>query len=152
MFSRQPIRDAQTGTRKYVRDNHLHATVRGRIDNLGAHEKQQREYAKVAKKEKDERDAKLNAYMKEFTELNTKAYEDLAKARDKYRADMEKYREYLDNIKRYGEPTNKRKIMKEPKDPKFKAPVVPNAKERFGVHGGRRRTQRGRKTRSTRRR
>lgn len=152
MFSRQPIRDAQTGTRKYVRDNHLHATVRGRIDNLGAHEKQQREYAKVAKKEKDERDAKLNAYMKEFTELNTKAYEDFAKARHEYDVAFYAYNAYLkdpENPKYYPKRKN---VPKKPKEPKFVDPVVPNAKERFGVHGGRRRTRRGRKTRYTRRR
>lgn len=114
--------------------------------------KEVKKYAAEAKKEKDEKDAKTAAYMKEFKELNTKAYEDLEKARDKYRADMEKYREYQNNIKRYGEPTNKRKVMKEPKEPKFVNPVVPNAKARFGVHGGRHTRRRRRGSRSTRRR
>jgi hypothetical protein len=151
MFGRTPFRTEQMGTRKHVRDNNLRATLRGPIDNLGAHEKQLRKYAAEAKKEKAERDAKLDAYLKEFTALNTKAYEDFAKARHEYDVAFAAYNAYLkdpENPKYYPKRKN---VPKKPKEPVFKDPVVPNAKERFGVHGGRR-TQRGRKTRSTRRR
>jgi hypothetical protein len=152
MFGRQPWRHQQQGTRKHIKDNHLQATLRGPIDNLGAHEKQQRKYAKEAAKEKAEKDAKTAAYMKEFTELNTKAHEDFAKANHEYDVAFHAYNEYLkdpENPKYYPKRKN---VPKKPKKPEFKDPVVPNAKERFGVHGGRRRTRRGRKSRSTRRR
>jgi hypothetical protein len=145
MFGRQPWRHQQQGTRKHIKDNNLQATLRGPIDNLGAHEKQQREYAKEAKKENEAREKKLAEHMKVFNELYKKEQDRFVAARDKYYADMEKYKDYLDHVKQWGQPTNKRKVMKEPKMPVFKDPVVP------GERGGRR-TRRGRKSRSTRRR
>jgi len=145
MFGRQPWRPVQQGTRKFIREHGLRATLRGPIDNLGAHEKQQREYAAEAKKEKEEKEKKLEEHMKVFRELYKKEQDRFVAAREKYYADMEKYKEYLDNVKQWGVPTNKRKIMKEPKMPVFRDPVVP------GERGGRR-TRRHRKSRSTRRR
>ena len=151
MFSRQPFRTTQMGTRKHVRDNDLQATLRGRIDNLGAHEKQQRKYAAEARKEKAEKDAKTAAYMEEWTRLNDKEQKRFVDARDKYEKDMETYMQKKEEADYYGTNPNSRKYPKPPKKPaEFKDPVVPNAKERFGVSGGRR--TRSRKTRSTRRR
>jgi len=116
--------------------------------------KEVKKYAAEAKKEKAEQEKKFEEYMKEWTELYSQETARFKKARDEYDAKVVKYREYLDDVQRFGPPTNKRKVMKKPKEPEFKEPIVPNARHRFGTHfgGGRRRTQRSRGTRSTRRR
>jgi hypothetical protein len=105
---------------------------------------------KAAKEEKE----RFDAYMEEYNKLYKEASARFEKARDKYAADMVKYNLYLEHVDQWGPVTNKRKVVKEPKKPEFEEPTVPNARHRFGVHfdGGRRRTRRGRKTRSTRRR
>ena len=144
MPDRTPFRTEQMGTRKHIRDNHLQATLAGPIDNLGAHEKQQRKYGAEAKKEKEEKEKKIEEHMKEWRRLYDAEQERWLKARDKYDADMVKYKEYLEHVAQWGQPTNKRKIMKEPKMPDFKEPIVRGK--------GGRRTRRHRKHRSTRRR
>jgi hypothetical protein len=143
MFGRQPWRHQQQGTRKHIRDNGLQATLREPIDNLGAHEKQQRKYAAEAKKEKAEREKKLEEHMKEWRRLYDAEQERWLKARDKYDADMVKYKAYLEHVEQWG-PQPKYKQLKEPKMPEFKEPVVRRK--------GGRRTRRSRKSRSTRRR
>jgi hypothetical protein len=112
--------------------------------------KEMREKKEAAKEEKERNDA----YMEEYTKLYKEASARFEKARDKYDADMVKYKLYLEHVDQWGPMTNKRKVVKEPKKPEFKEPIVPNARHRFGVHfdGGRRRTRRHRKSRSTRRR
>jgi len=132
------------GTRKHIRDNHLQATLAGPIDNLGAHEKQQRKYGAEAKKEKEKEEKKIEEHMKEWRRLYDKEQERWLKARDKYDADMVKYKAYLEHVEHWG-PQPKYKQLKEPKMPEFKEPVV------RGERGGRR-TRRHRKSRSTRRR
>jgi hypothetical protein len=107
--------------------------------------KEVKKYAAEAKKENEAREKKLEEHLKVFKELYEKEQDRFIAARDKYYADVEKYKHYLNDIERFGPPTNKRKVMKEPKMPVFKDPIVP------GERGGRR-TRRGRGTRSTRRR
>lgn len=103
-------------------------------------------------------------------ERETKNYlaaykEALKKASDKYEADlvkyaekMEKYKHYKDHVLNWGVPTSKRKILKEPVEPapfdrsKVKVPSNPSLYSDKFLEGGRRRTRRGRKHRSTRRR
>jgi len=112
--------------------------------------------AKKAEAEKYEREMKnyLEAYKIAAAEVNAKY-----RARvDKYEKDMETYKEYLDHVKQWGDPTNKRKIRKEPKKPAqptesdINVPSNPSKYSDEFRRGGRRRTRRHRKTRSTRRR
>jgi len=144
MPDRTPFRTEQMGTRKHIRDNHLQATLSGPIDNLGAHEKQQRKYGAEARAEKEKEEKKIEEHMKKWRVLYDKEDERWRKARDKYDADMVKYKAYLEHVEHWG-PQPKYKQLKEPKMPEFKEPVV------RGERGGRR-TRRGRKSRYTRRR
>jgi hypothetical protein len=110
---------------------------------------------KKAEAEKYEREMKnyLEAYKIAAAEVDAKY-----RARvDKYEKDKETYKEYLDHVKQWGDPTNKRKIRKEPKKPEqptesdIKVPSNPSKYSDKFLRGGRR-TRRHRKTRSTRRR
>ena len=108
---------------------------------------------KAAKEEKE----RFDAYMEEYKKLQKEEDERFKKAQVEYDAKMIKYKEYQDHVRNWGESTNKRtreKFKNEPKKPERKEVFVPNARHRFGMHfdGGRRRTRRGRKSRSTRRR
>ena len=110
---------------------------------------------KKAEAEKYERELKnyLEAYKIAAAEVDAKY-----RARvDKYEKDMETYKEYLDHVKQWGDPTNKRKIRKEPKRPEqptesdIKVPSNPSKYSDKFRRGGRR-TRRSRKSRYTRRR
>jgi len=108
--------------------------------------------AAMKKKAKEEKE-RFDAYMEEYNKLKKKEEDRFEKESAKYDAKMIKYKAYLEHVEQWG-PQPKYKQLKEPKEPERKEVVVPNARHRFGVHfdGGRRRTRRGRKTRSTRRR
>jgi hypothetical protein len=110
---------------------------------------------KKAEAEKYEREMKnyLEAYKIAAAEVDAKY-----RARvDKYEKDMETYKEYLDHVKQWEVPTNKRKIRKEPKRPEqptesdIKVPSNPSKYSDKFLRGGRR-TRRSRKSRSSRRR
>ena len=113
-----------------------------------------REKKKAAEKHEREMENYLEAYKIASDEVYAK-YRDRV---DKYEKDMETYKEYLDHVKQWGDPTNKRKIRKEPKKPEqpkhgdIRVPSNPSKYSDEFLRGGRRRTRRGRKTRSTRRR
>ena len=106
------------------------------------------------KAEEAEKEKKTKEYLKEYRELYE---EELKRVRDEgfaYDDAMEKYSNEKEVADAQGINPKSDHYPKKPTKPtKFKKPVVPNATERFGEHvGGRRRTRRGRKTRSTRRR
>jgi hypothetical protein len=131
-------------SRPVTRSTSYAPALRGPIDNLGAHEKQQRKYGAEARAEEEKKEKKIEEHMKKWRVLYDKEQERWLKARDKYDADMVKYKAYLEHVEHWG-PQPKYKQLKEPKMPEFKEPVV------RGERGGRR-TRRSRKTRSTRRR
>ena len=143
---KQPEGDRATGARIFrtsgpatgTRDEHRLFSIAnyrpeyGKLpDNARAYEAGLKAEAKKAKEAAAEKEKKNEEYMKEWRRLYDEEQDRFVKARDKYDADMVKYKQ--------GE------ITKAPAKPVFKDPVVP------GERGGRR-TRRSRKSRSTRRR
>jgi hypothetical protein len=116
--------------------------------------KEMREKKAAAEKHAREMENYLEAYKIAQAEVYAKYHARV----DKYEKDMETYKEYLDHVKQWGDPTNKRKIRKEPKPPAkprdgdIRVPSNPSKYSDEFLRGGRRRTRRGRKSRSTRRR
>jgi len=140
-------------------------------------EKERKEYEDEmeaeGKKRAEEKKKQKEEYDKEFDKLHVKAFNDHTEAIQKWRVDVMDYEDgplkafknavavadanHVNKNSRTYYPQLRVKAPKEPK--KFKEPKVPNARRRFPLlddsdfsSGGRRRTRRGRKTRSTRRR
>jgi hypothetical protein len=111
---------------------------------------------KKAEEAEHERQKKnyLEAYAKAVKELSDKYEADLIE----YERKMEEYKDYQDEVRRFGAPTNKRKIRNPPKPPKkidirkVKVPSNPSLYSNKFLEGGRRTRRRHRKSRSTRRR
>jgi hypothetical protein len=136
-------------------------------------EKERRKYEDEmeakGKKHAEEVERQKKEYDEEFNELHKKAFKDHEEAFQKWRVEDDDYKhgplKAFNEAKEWADMhhMNKRNKdypklrVKAPKEPMFKEAVVPNARRRFpllpnGYFGGRRRTRRGRKTRSTRRR
>jgi hypothetical protein len=96
----------------------------------------------------------LEAYAKAVKELSDKYEADLIE----YERKMEEYKDYQDEVRRFGAPTNTRKRRNPPKPPKkidirkVKVPSNPSLYSDKFLEGGRRTRRHHRKTRSTRRR
>jgi len=139
-------------------------------------EKERKEYEDEmeaeGKKRAEEKKKQKEEYDKEFDKLHVKAFNDHTEAIQKWRVDVMDYEDGplkafknavavadANHVNKNSRTYYPQLRVKAPKKPVFKEAVVPNARRRFPLlddsdfsSGGRRRTRRGRKTRSTRRR
>ena len=112
-----------------------------------------REIGKKAKEAEAEMEKKKAEYMTEWRRLYDEEQKRFVAARAEYEEAEEKYTWEVKAARQQGDKAPKKPAILRKKRPKFKEPVVPNARERFGPSfAGGRRTRRHRKHRSTRRR
>ena len=122
-------------------------------DNARAYEAGLKAEAKKAKEAAAEKEKKKEEYMKEWRRLYEEEEKRFVAARAEYEEAEEKYTWEVKAARAQGDDAPKKPAILLKKRPEFKEPVVPNARERFGSSfAGGRRTRRGRKHRSTRRR